>query len=174
MYHLLDWITERIARYLALISGGVLLILIMLTCISIIGRTFVPLGIGIGPIRGIYDISEISMAAAVFGFLPWAQYKDSHARVDLFQFAIPQTMERILDILFNLAMTLVAVVGTWRLYLGMTDKYRFGETTLIAEIPVWIGYAAGMVGACGFVFVSAFCVIRSIRRLIVTEEEAPS
>lgn len=169
MYRVLDRTAEFTAIALALAGGAVLIVLTVLTCISIIGRAFVSFDIGIGPIRGIYDMTEIGMAAAVFAFLPWAQYRDAHARVDLFQTAMPKKLNQFLDLLFNVAMAVVAAVGTWRLYLGMQDKLSYGETTLIAQIPVWQGYATGLVGAVGFVLVAAFCVIRSGRRLVGLE-----
>ena len=109
--------------------------LVVLTCISIAGRAFVPFDIGIGPIRGIYDMTEIGMAAAIFAFLPWAQLREAHARVDLFLPVMPKSLDRLLELIFNIAMFAVALVGTWRLYLGMQDKLSFGETTLIAQIP---------------------------------------
>ena len=165
MYRRLQILVELIARVLAIAGGAVLLCIIVLTCISIIGRALVPLNLGIGPIRGIYDMTEIGMAAAIFAFLPWAHLNEAHARVDLFQPMMPKSMDRFLDLAFNLAMLVVATVGTWRLYLGMQDKLSFGETTLIAQIPVWQGYAVSLLGAVGFIFVAAFCVLRSGRRM---------
>lgn len=165
MYRTLDRIAEFIAAALAMAGGVVLLAIVALTCVSIIGRALVPLDLGIGPIRGIYDITEIGMAAAIFAFLPWTQFKEAHARVDLFQPALPVAVNKTLDLVFNIAMFLVALVGTYRLYLGMIDKHSYGETTLIAQIPVWQGYAASLVGGVGFIFVAAFCVLRSLRRL---------
>lgn len=161
LYRLADWL----ARLLAFAGGAVLLIIVLLNCISIIGRAFVPLEIGIGPIRGIYDITEIAMAAAIFAFLPWAQLRETHAKVDLFQSIMAPRFDQAMDLIFNIGMAVIAAVGTWRLYLGMMDKYGYGETTLIAQIPVWQGYAAGLVGAVGFVIISLFCVLRSVRRL---------
>ena len=167
MYLTLERIAETIARVLALAGGAVLLGITAMTVVSIIGRALVPFDIELGPIRGIYDFTEIGMAAAVFAFLPWAQFKEAHARVDLFQFAIPPQMDRFLDLLFNIAMVFVATIGAWRLYLGMLDKQSYSETTLIAQIPVWQGYAGGLVGAVGFALVAAFCVLRAAHRLRV-------
>lgn len=171
MYRFANRCAEITASGLALAGGAVIILITALTCISIIGRAFVPLEIGIGPILGIYDITEIGMAAAIFAFLPWAQLNDAHARVDLFRDRIPPIMGAVLEILFNAAMLVAASVGTWRLFLGMKDKLAYGETTLIAQIPVWYGYAAGLVGAGGFVLVSAFCVVRALRRLAGYELE---
>lgn len=165
MYQKISKLAEGLAAFLAIVGGLILLAIVALTCVSIIGRALVPFDIGAGPIRGIYDMTEIGMAAAIFAFLPWAQFKDAHARVDLFQSAMPQSMDRVLDLLFNAAMLVVASVGTYRLYLGMQDKLSYGETTLIAQIPVWQGYAASLVGGVGFILIAAFCIVRSIRRI---------
>lgn len=164
-------VADFIARGLAYAGGAILIVITLLTCASIAGRAFVPLDIGIGPIRGIYDITEIGMAAAVFAFLPWAQLRETHARVDLFQAALPRWMDLALDLLFNVGMAFVAAIGTWRLYLGMLDKLSYGETTLIAQIPVWQGFAASLIGAAGFVVVSVFCIWRSARRLTGRERQ---
>ena len=165
MYRALHTAADLVARALAFGGGVVLTVLIVLTCQSIAGRALVPLDIGVGPIRGIYDLTEIGMATAIFAFLPWAHLSEAHARVDLFQNAMSPGLNGALDLLFNAAMAVLATVGAWRLYLGMQDKLAYGETTLIAQIPLWQGYAAGLVGATGFVLVAAFCVLRSIRRL---------
>ncbi|OAN75293.1 C4-dicarboxylate ABC transporter substrate-binding protein [Sulfitobacter sp. EhC04] len=162
---------DIIARGLAFVGGGILILITLITCVSIIGRAFVPLDIGIGPIRGIYDITEIGMAAAIFAFLPWAQLHETHARVDLFQAFMPGGFDRALDLLFNIGMAIIAAIGTWRLYLGMLDKLSYGETTLIAQIPVWQGFAASLVGAIGFVIVAIFCIWRSVRRLAGMEQQ---
>ncbi len=165
MYQVLDRSANAVAWTLAIIGGVVLLALVVLNTISIIGRAFVPLDIGIRPIRGIYDMTEIGMAVAIFAFMPWAQLKEAHARVDLFQPVIPHRLNLLFDLLFNIAMAAVAYLIAWRLYLGMLDKQSYGETTLIAQIPVWWGFAGGLVGAVGFTVVAIFCVIRATRRL---------
>lgn len=162
MYHALDRSAGVLARIMALLAGAILIAITVVTCASIIGRALVPLDIGLGPIRGIYDITEIGMATAVFAFLPLCQYRRGHASVDLLLPVFPKTLNRLLDLLFDIGMLVVATVMAWRLYLGMMDKYSFSETTLIAQIPVWQGYAASLVGAVAFALVAAFCVVRSL------------
>ena len=59
MYRTLDRITETVAVALAMAGGLVLLAIVVLTCVSIIGRALVPFDLGIGPIRGIFgDVSR--------------------------------------------------------------------------------------------------------------------
>jgi len=162
------------ACWLALGGGLILLCLIALTCVSIVGRALVPLNIGIGPIQGLYDITEIGMAVAVFAFLPWCHLQQAHVSVDLCKRALPDGVNRLLDVLFNGAMLGVAGLGAWRLYLGMLDKISYGETTLIAQIPVWIGYAGSLAGAVGFVGVAVFCLLRALRCLAGQPNNEPS
>ncbi len=151
---------------MAYLGAAVLILLTVVTCLSIVGRALVPLDIGIGPIRGIYDFTEIGVAAAVFAFLPWCQYSRGHANVDLFTPFFPVTMNRVLDVLIDIGMLIIAIIGAWRLYLGMLDKFSFGETTLIAQIPMGYAYLAGLAGAIAFALIAAFCVLRSLRALV--------
>lgn len=166
MYASLSRIAEFIARTMAIIGGLILLIVVVLTVISIAGRALLPLGLGLGPIKGIYDITEIGIAAAVFAFLPWCQIRNGHAAVDLFKPAYGDKLNNVLDVVIDLGMFSVATVVAWRLYLGMLDKLRFGETTLIMQLPVWQGYLASLIGAVAFAIVAAFCILRSTRVLI--------
>jgi len=175
MYSLLNKTAEQIARGMALLGGAVLLILVIITCISIFGRALIPLDIGLGPIQGIYDYTEIGMATAVFAFLPWCQFNRGHAVVDLFKASYSDHINGFLDVIFDIAMLIAAFLIAHRLYLGMLDKQRYNETTLIAQVPVWLGYAASLVGAVAFVYVAAFCVIRSIRILAgMNSESSPN
>lgn len=166
MYQTLHTTTRILAQAMALMGGGLLILVVGITFISIAGRALVPLDIGLGPIRGIYDMTEIGIAAAVFAFLPWCQLERGHAAVDLFKPVFPKLMNRLLDVLLDAGMFAVAALIAWRLYLGMMDKLNYGETTLIAQIPVWQGYALSLIGAVGFVLVAAFCLLRSVRALI--------
>ena len=44
----------------------------------------------------------------------------------------------------------------------MLDKKGYAETTFILQFPIWIAYAAGLIGAVVFAAVSVFCVARAI------------
>ena len=74
-------VLETCAKWLAL-SGGVLLAgLALLTVSSVLGRAFI--FIGLGPIKGDYELVEMGCAIAVFSFLPWCQLKRGHVTVDI-------------------------------------------------------------------------------------------
>lgn len=159
-----------LAKAMAYLGGAILVLLTVLNCISIFGRALVPLDIGIGPIRGIYDITEVGIGVSIFAFLPWCQLNRGHASVDLFTPVYPKPVNLLLDIIIDLLMFIAAAVGSWRLYLGMVDKLSFGETTFIAQIPVGYAYMACLVGAVCFTLISGFCALRSARNLIGSKQ----
>ena len=54
-------------------------------------------------------------------------------------------------------MALVILLITWRLFAGMQDKLRYGETTFLLQFPVWWAYAACLGAACIACIVSLYC-----------------
>ncbi|MBB94349.1 MAG: hypothetical protein CML68_07095 [Rhodobacteraceae bacterium] len=169
MYVLLSRVAEWIARGMALAGGLALLAVVAMTCVSITGRALIP--IGLQPVKGDFELVSIGMGFAVFAFLPWGLYARGHATVDLFLPAFPPLMNKIVDLLADLAFLAVSVIIAWRLWLGMMDKKSYYETTLILQFDMWKAYALALVGAGAFALVAAFCVLRSIRALAGQEED---
>ncbi len=158
----LDKLVGRIAALLALAGGAVLLLLVLLTCVSIAGRSLI--SAGLGPIPGDFELVEMGIAFSVFSFFPWCQYKGAHARVDLFRRAFGRSFNWLLDVVSQLLMLVVAFLIAWRLYDGMLDKFEYAETTFILELPLGWGYAAALPGVSAFVLVCAFCLLKTLTR----------
>lgn len=152
---------RAIARAMAIAGGVVLVALTVLTVVSVTGRNLNFLGLG--PIPGDFEMVEAGIAFAVFAFLPWCQLNRGHVTVDLFLAPLGRRPNAAVDAAANLLMAAAAAVIAWRLWLGMLDKHSYGETTFILQIPLWLGYAASMIGAVTFVLVSAWTVWRSLR-----------
>lgn len=155
---------EWLARVLALVGGLVLIIITILTCVSITGRAMIPLGLG--PVPGDFELVEAAAGFAVFAFLPWCQISRGHASVDLFTSFLPDGVNRVIDVVAELAMTTVLFVIAWRLAIGTEDKLRYGETTFILQFPVWWAYAASLVGALAGCVVSAYVLYERVRELV--------
>ena len=169
MFSHLTKMADYIARTMAYVGGATLIALIVMTCISIVGRSLVPFGFS--PVKGDFEWIEIGVGFAIFAFLPWCQLQRGHAAVDLFEPFFPKAMNRVIDVIVDIGMFAAATIIAWRLWLGMLDKHRYGETTFILQFPVWTAYAAGLVGAVAFAVVSLYCVIRSGRRLAMPRLE---
>lgn len=165
MFQRLNRIADIIAKGMAYFGGFVLIAVIIMTCISIIGRGLVP--IGLGPIQGDFEWVEFGVGLAIFAFLPLCHLERSHAVVDLFESAFPQKMNLILGILSDLLMLVISIIISWRLWLGMLDMKSYGETTFILQYQVWPFYAACFVGTLAFVLIAIFCLYRSTRDFFI-------
>jgi TRAP-type C4-dicarboxylate transport system permease small subunit len=160
MYPTVEKAAFGLARAMAALGGTALVVILVLVCLSVTGRA-----IGLGPVRGDFEWVEMGVGFAIFAFLPWAQINGAHARVDLFASFFGKRLNHLLDVFADVLMAVVASGLAWRLWLGLLDKHRYGETTFIVQFPLWIGYAAGMLGAVLFAVVSVFTVWRSLRIL---------
>ncbi len=157
---------NKIARFMAILGGVILTMLVLLTCVSVLGRSLNTLfhfmqsnGIleglaqsmldaGVGPVLGDFELVEAGIAFAIFAFIPLCQITGGHASVDIFTNGFPIKVNRfiqmIVEILFAVALILIA----WRLYEGMQSKMRYNETTFLLQFPIWWAYAASFAASC--------------------------
>jgi TRAP-type C4-dicarboxylate transport system permease small subunit len=181
--HVLN-LVERVARIMALIGGLVLISLVVLTCISVLGRglnTFghsdllsalsahlakALIGTGIGPLPGDFELVEAGIAFAIFAFLPICQLHGGHATVDVFASFLPRGVNRFLVTFWEVVLAAVIVLITWRLYAGMRSKLDYGETTLLLQFPVWWAYAASFAAATIASLVGVYCAIARAIELV--------
>ncbi|MEO1733684.1 MAG: TRAP transporter small permease [Pseudomonadota bacterium] len=151
---------------MALLGGIVLSFLIILTCVSILGRLLngvfnsdlllqlapglsqTLLDAGLGPVNGDFELVQSGMAFAIFAFLPLCQITSSHASVDVLTRHFSSGVNRLLRLLTEIAFASVLILIAWRLYDGMTSKMRYNETTFLLQFPIWWAYAASLAGAC--------------------------
>jgi TRAP-type C4-dicarboxylate transport system permease small subunit len=177
------------ARALAITGGVVLIALIVLTCLSVIGRILngighaefiennlafvVPLFRAFGPINGDYELVEAGIALAIFLFLPWCQLNRGHATVELFTAKFPSLVNRWLALLWEVVFAATILLITWRLYVGMTDKMRYGETTFLLQMPVWWPFAACSIAAVLASVISLYTVYLRARETFSDPSPAP-
>jgi TRAP-type C4-dicarboxylate transport system permease small subunit len=157
----LDRLVGAIAFWTAMAGGAVLIALVIVTVVSIAGRSLI--STGLGPIPGDFELVETGTAFAVFAFLGLCQFRRGHVTVDLFLTRAGPRVNAAIDVVANLLMTGAAGIITWRLWLGMLDKRSYGETTFILQFPIWWGFAAALAGAAAFTLVCAYTVLRSLR-----------
>lgn len=169
---------------MAYVGGLVLLALVILTCLSVIGRSlnglmhgdfmqsFLPgfadwvIAIGVGPINGDYELVEAGMAFAIFAFLPLCHIHLAHASVDIFTAMLPAGLVRFLVWISEVVFALVLILIAYQLFLGLTDKFNSGETTLLLEFPIWWAYALSLVG--GILAALAGVYMASLRTVELT------
>lgn len=157
----MDRIVSTLAAALAILGGLVLSALIVMTSISISGRAFV--AFGLGPVPGDFEIVEAGVAFAIFSFLPWCQLNAGHATVDVFTSQLSARANRWLIAFWEVAFTIMVVLIAWRLFEGMTGKFRNGQTSMFIQFPIWWAYAACMFAASIGVLVGIWTAWMRIR-----------
>ncbi|WP_347824471.1 TRAP transporter small permease [uncultured Planktomarina sp.] len=157
-------LATRAARLMAICGGLVLTFLIVLICISVIGRSLngllhgwigavMPgvsawaLDLGVGPINGDFELVEAGVAFAIFAFLPLCQISAGHASVDIFTAKLPTWINRVLQLAIDVIFAVVLIAMAYQLYNGMLSKQRYGDTTFLLQFPIWWAYAASLSGS---------------------------
>ncbi len=167
------WI-GRFTSALAVLGGVVLTLVMAVAVLSIIGRYLRRSGLeifsGLGPIPGDFEIVAMGSGFAIFCFLAWCQFNRGHVTVDIFVSWTGQRAMAWLSMVMNLILTVAVVVLAQQHYGGLLDRIRFGETTLILQIPVKYGYWGGLVGLWSFAVVSAYTTWRSLNEALEAGE----
>jgi len=163
------WI-GRFTNGLAVLGGFILTGVMLAAVASIIGRALSRTGWAVfdrlGPIPGDFEIVSIGAGMAIFFFLAWAQFNRGHVTVDIFVSVLGERGMAVLAVITNLILTVAVVVLARQLGLGLEDKRRFGETSLILQIPLWYSYVGGMIGLYSFALVSGYTVWRSLNEAL--------
>ena len=159
-----------LARTSAIIGGVVLVVLIVLTTLSIIGRELSKAGhamdgwlgqailsLGVDEIRGTYELTEAGVAFAIFTFFPICQFHGQHATVDVFTSAMRPRALAWLRAFWEVVLAAVIVFIALRLYEGMLRYLGNGETTLFLQFPVWWAYAVSVGAACVASLTAVYC-----------------
>lgn len=162
---MLHRLTLGYARALAALGGVVLAGLIVMVCVSILGRALntvlyalIDMGalaglaqrlldLGVSAVRGDFELVEAGMAFCIFAFLPYCQITKGHAAVDVLTPALPKSLRRGSDLVIACAFALALVVIAMQLNEGLARKMRSGQSTILLGLPIWWAYAACLLGA---------------------------
>jgi TRAP-type C4-dicarboxylate transport system permease small subunit len=168
---------ERLARGMAVLGGVVMVALVLLTCVSVLGRGLNSMGhsgwlialaqgfadwliaSGVGPVTGDFELVEAGIAFSIFAFLPICQLYAGHATVDVFTSRMSDKVNAWLIAFWDMILTLVIWLITWRLFAGLLDKLGNGETSFLLQFPIWWAYAASFLAALVASVTALYCVI---------------
>lgn len=143
-----------LTRGLALAGGLFLLLAVLITLVSVIGRY------AFGePVPGDYELVELTCAVGVFLFFPFTHAVSGNIAADFFTAGLSERHKRLLDLANDFVFLLVAVLLTWRLSDGLLEKFASGETTILIRIPLWWGYS---VAVLAMALLSLVCLMRLV------------
>lgn len=175
---------DKSARFMALLGGIVLCVLVMITCLSIMGRALnsfaysdfasdqlaplsaVILKLNIGAIPGDFELIEAGMAFVIFAFLPLCQHHYAHAKIDLVTHFLNPRLRIALDLCWQLLYGFVMVLIVWKLYDGMIGKKLSGQTSFILEYKLWIAYGLSFGAAMIAMLTALLSIFNALRGII--------
>jgi len=171
-----------IARWMALLGGFVLLALIVVTTVSIIGRSLNTIGHSdffaqklpavatwltqFAPINGDVELVEAGVAFAIMAFFPWCFITRGHATVDVFTMKLPNRVVHFIGFFWDALFAFVMAIITWRVYAGTLNKRDYGETSFLLEFPVWWGFAAVTAAAAVATFIAVWMVVVRVQDFV--------
>ncbi|MGJ8615416.1 MAG: TRAP transporter small permease [Sulfitobacter sp.] len=183
---------QTLSRVTALAGGLVLIVLIVMTTLSILGRSLNKLmhgdffqqnmtgfaqwliDRGIGEINGNYELLEAGVAFAIFSFLPICQFYGAHATVDIFTSFLPPRVNRWIMAFWEVVLAAVILLIVIQLYGGMERYMRNGQTTLFLQFPVWWAYAASFAAGLVACITAVYCAIVRIGEAVTGRTTLPS
>ena len=161
-------VMTALARGMAVIGGLVLLAIIVMTCLSIGGRS-----LGIGEITGNYEILEAGVAFAIFSFFPLCQLHGVHATVDVFTSGLRTGALRWLRAFWEVVLAAVMVFLCWRLFGGLERYWNNGETTLFLQFPIWWAYSASFFACAVAAVVAVWCAYARVSEALTGRSLLP-
>lgn len=182
---------KLLARTTAVIGGFVLAGLVVLTTVSIIGRSAnkwlhsdmaertlggfsqTLLDLGIGEVNGSYELLEAGVAFAIFSFFPICQFYTSHATVDVFTSLLPARVTRAIMAFWEVVLAAALILISVQLFGGVQRYYGNGETTLFLQFPVWWAYAASFAASVVTCIVAVYCAVMRVRESLTGHATLP-
>jgi TRAP-type C4-dicarboxylate transport system permease small subunit len=155
-----DSVVLRIARWLALAGGVLLVVAVAVTVVSVIGRYALS-----QPVPGDYELVEMICAVGVFLFLPYTHAVGGNIGADFFTSGLPRRWQRRLDLVHDLVFSIVALLLTWRVGAGFAGKFSSGEVSILIGIPIWWAFGFACLSMALLASVCIWRVARTIREL---------
>ena len=141
--------TETLARLCALLAGGLLTLITLMTCASVLGRNLFD-----ASLAGDFELTGVAAGLAIALFMPWCQLRRGHIAVDFFTTrASPRAKDR-LDRAGTLMLAAVMALLAWRTTRGGINAWQNHAGSMLLGFPDWIVYL-GMVPPLGLTVVIA-------------------
>jgi len=148
----------RLIEGWALLGGVLLLAIALMNTWSVISLNV--LGY---PVPGDFEMVELGVAVAVFGFLPYCQITGSNVTADIFTSNASPRWVALFSLLAALVAAFFSVILIWRMSDGLMSYLEYEEVTTILNIPVWIVFPPILVSLGLLIVASAITLYDAVR-----------
>ena len=132
-----------VVRALAVAAGLAVTVMIVVTCVDVVGRRFGH------PLKGAYDIVELLGAIVIAGALPYTTGRKGHVAIEFFFQRLGRRGRIVIDTLVRSISVSMFAFLTWRFIQYGTELRASGQVTLTLRWPMfwmpwWMALCSGV------------------------------
>jgi TRAP-type C4-dicarboxylate transport system permease small subunit len=133
---------RRVDAVLGIASSVLLLVLMALTFVDVVARYLFS-----RPIRGAFELTELTLLVLIFAGLPLVSHADEHVTMDFIDRMLPQPAVAILIRVVHALVAAVFFFLTWQVLIKAGRIAGYGDTTDVLRIPVgpFVYFMAAMI-----------------------------
>jgi len=133
---------RRVDAVLGIAASALLLAMMLLTFVDVVARYLFN-----RPIRGAFEVTELTLLVLIFAGLPLVSHGDEHVTMDFIDRMLPP---RAVTVLIRVVHAIVAALFfflTWQMIIKANRIAGYGDTTDVLRIPVgpFVYFMAGMI-----------------------------
>ncbi len=128
----IDQFFFKFEKFIALLGGITILLLVFLAVINVLGRWLFSL-----PVSGYIDWVEQSMAVFAFFGIAYCQRLGGHIRMDIVVSHIKGRMLWFSEFLSILIMFIITSVLIYGSFLHFLRAYNYGDSSMDISLPIW-------------------------------------
>lgn len=121
-----------VARVLAFFGGAILLGISALVTTSVVLRGLTGEGI-----NGDFELVQIAAAIAAFCMFPLCLSIRGNIFVDTFTGGLPKRWNAVLDGLWDVLFSVIAMIVAARMAIGAADQFNSKTTLMVIALPTW-------------------------------------
>ena len=141
---------KRIDAVLGIASSVLLFGMMLLTFADVVARYLLNT-----PIRGAFEITELTLLVLIFAGLPLVSHADEHVTMDFIDRLLPPSGRRAAARLAHVICAAVMFFLAWQIWIKAGKISSYGDTTDVLRIAVgpFVYFMDAMIGLTGLVHV---------------------
>ncbi|RBP27813.1 TRAP-type C4-dicarboxylate transport system permease small subunit [Marinobacter pelagius] len=168
----------RLGGYISALQLMVIMVMVVLQVFGrILDKALLTLGMdALGlQVPGLAELAGFLLLGATFTGLAYTLTVGGHIRVDLLHRALPEKVQRALDIVVVVIALAITTFATWFSVLLTYDSYDFGDVSIgMVPVPLWIPQAVMVVGLVWLLIALLDALVGLITgRITHLKDEAP-
>jgi len=151
---------RRADAVLGIAASALLLGLMLVTFVDVVARYLFN-----RPIRGAFELTELTLLVLIFAGLPLVSHADEHVTMDFIDRMLPSAATRALIRIVHALCAAVMFFLAWQVWIKAARIAGYGDTTDVLRVPVgpFVYFMALMIGLAGVVHVLRVFVPGTLR-----------